>query len=109
MATFLRTTVKTNLGITPQTVLTVPSSSSYTIIGCNLANKTADDVTINISITDALSVTGSYVSELTIRAYNSAKIITNGEKLILAGSCTMTVTSDTNNSIDAVISYAEVI
>jgi len=109
MATFLRTTVKKNIGTTPITVLTAGATSSFTIIGCNLSNTTDYDVIVNITITDATSVTGSYVSALTIRPYNSAKIITNGEKLILASTCTMTITSDTDNSIDAIISYAEVI
>ena len=109
MATFLRTTVSKNIGTTPVNVLTPASTSSFTIIGCNLANITDYDVIVSITITDASSNTGSYVNSLTIRPYNSAKIITNGEKLILAGSCIMTIVSDTATSIDAIISFAEVI
>ena len=109
MATFLRTTVKKNIGTTPVTALTAAATSSFTIIGCNLSNTTDYDVIVSITVTDATSVVGSYVSSLTIRPYNSAKIITNGEKLILANNCSMTITSDTANSIDAVLSYAEVI
>jgi hypothetical protein len=109
MATFLRTTVKKNIGTTPVQALTPGSTSSFTVIGCNLSNTTDYDVIVSITITDSSNVVGSYVSSLTIRPYNSAKIITNGEKLIVAGSCIMTIVSDTDNSIDAVISYAEVI
>lgn len=109
MATFLRTTVKKNIGTTPVSALSPSPASSFTVIGCNLANTTDYDVIVSITITDSTSVVGSYVSSLTIRPYNSAKIITNGEKLIVAGSCIMTIVSDTADSIDAVISYAEVI
>lgn len=109
MATFLRTTVKKNIGTTPVQALTPSPASSFTVIGCNLANTTDYDVIVSISITDSSNVVGNYVSSLIIRPYNSAKIITNGEKLIVAGNCIMTITSDTDNSIDAVISYAEVI
>jgi hypothetical protein len=109
MATFLRTTVSKNIGTTPVNVLTPALTSSYTVIGCNLSNITDYDVIVSITITDASSNVGSYVNSLTIRPYNSAKIITNGEKLILAGNCIMTIVSDTTAGIDAVISYAEVI
>lgn len=109
MATFLRTTIKKNIGTTPVNALTPNSTSNFTVIGCNLANTTDYDVVVSITITDSSNVVGSYVSSLTIHPYNSAKIITNGEKLIVAGNCIMTIVSDTDNSIDAIISYAEVI
>jgi hypothetical protein len=44
-----------------------------------------------------------------IPPYNSAKIITNGEKLILMENTSLTITSDVASSLDAVISYAEIV
>jgi len=109
MATFLRTTVKNNIGTTPVDVLAPGINSNYTVIGCSLANTTDDNVNITITITDASNNVGTFVNGLVISPYHSAKIITNGEKLIIAGSCKMTIVSDTANGVDAVISYAEIV
>ena len=109
MATFFRTKVNNNIGTTPVDVLATGSGNRFTIIGCNLANTTDDAVIIDITITDSTATTGFYINQLVIDPYTSAKVITNGEKLILAEDCKMTITSDTANSIDAVISYAEIV
>lgn len=107
--TYFRTKVQNNIGTTPIAVLTPAPTSRYTVIGCNLANTTDEDVIINITVTDALSVTGYYINQLVIPPYNSLKVITNGEKLILAENCVLHIVSDTANSVDAIISYAEIV
>ena len=109
MATFFRTTVKKDISTTLTTVLETTASNRFTIIGCNLANKLDEDVIISIFVEDALAVEGYYIKELIIPPYTSAKVITNGEKLILAESCKFKIISDTANSIDAVVSYAEIV
>jgi hypothetical protein len=109
MATFLRTTVKKDIGTTPIQALTPGATSYFTVIGCNLANTTDNEIFVDISVTDSNGVTGVYINNLIIQPYTSSKVITNGEKLIIAGNCILTITSDTTNSVDAVISYAEVI
>ena len=109
MATFFRTKVEKNIGTTPVDVLTTTASNRFTVIGCNLANTTDFDVIIDIIVEDASAVAGYYIKELIIPPYTSAKVITNGEKLILAEECIFRIVSDTDNSIDAVISYAEIV
>lgn len=109
MATLLKNKLLANIGTTPVDVLTTGSSNNYTVIGCNLANTTDEDVIIDITVTDTSSVTAYYIKQLVIPPYNSLKVITNGEKLILAENCTMHIVSDTNNSVDAIISYAEIV
>lgn len=107
MANFLKTKVLTNIGTTPINVLSPGASSSFTVIGCNIANKTDYSVLITITITDELGNTGIYINQLAINQYSSAKLITNGEKLILGSNCVLTIVCDTLNGVDAVISYAE--
>ena len=109
MATFLRTKVANNIGTTPITVLNPIGTSKYTIIGCSLANTTDYDVIIDVTILDASLNEGYYVKHLIITPYTSAKIVTNGEKLVLAENCKMNIVSDTDDSIDAIISYAEIV
>ena len=109
MATYFRTKVSKDIGTTPVNVLVPGAASRFTIIGCNLANTTDFDVSVSISVTDASAVTGKYINLMQIPPYTSLKVITNGEKLILMENTTLTITSDTAASIDAIISYAEII
>ena len=108
MANFFRTTVSKNIGTTPIN-LTAGAASRFTIIGCNLANTTDEDVIVDIKVIDADEIEGYYIKQLVIAPYTSAKVVTNGEKIILAENCGLQIVSDTANSVDAVISYAEII
>lgn len=109
MATFFRTKVVTNIGITPVDVLQTVDNNRFTIIGCNLANTTDDNVTINVWVVDSTSTAGYYIKNLTVTPNTSVKLITNGEKLILAEQCGLRISSDVTNSIDVTISYAEIV
>ena len=109
MATFFRTAIVPNIGTTPVEVLAVAPGNRFTLVGCNLANTTDYTVIIDIKIENAAAVQAYYIKQLVIDPYTSAKVVTNGEKNILAESCKMIITSDTANSIDAVISYAEIV
>ena len=108
MASFFRTKVEKDIGTTPVDVLVTSPASRYTLIGCNLANTTDEPVIVDVTITDSSSVTGYYIKQLIIEPYTSAKLVTNGEKIILAEETTMTIVSDTAASIDMVASYAEI-
>lgn len=109
MASFFRTKVVKNIGTTPVAVLATNVANRFTLIGCNLANTTDNTVIIDITVTDASSITGYYIKQLRIDPYTSAKVVTNGEKIILAESTTMTIVSDTDNSVDLIASYAEIV
>lgn len=109
MASFFRTKVVKDIGTTPVDVLATSTGNRFTLIGCNLANTTDEVVIVDVTITDATAVTGYYIRQLVIDPYTSAKLVTNGEKIILAESTTMTIVSDTDNSIDLIASYAEIV
>lgn len=109
MASFFRTKVVKDIGTTPVDVLVTTSANRFTLIGCNLANTTDEPVIIDITITDSTAVTGYYIKQLIIEPYTSAKVVTNGEKIILAEETTMTIVSDTDASVDMIASYAEIV
>lgn len=109
MASFFRTKVAKDIGTTPVDVLETTAGNRFTLIGCNLANTTDDYVVVDITITDASLVTGYYIKGLVIQPFTSAKVVSNGEKIILAENTTMTIVSDTANSVDLVASYAEIV
>ncbi len=109
MATFFRTKVVKNIGTTAVDALQTVDNNRFTIIGCNLANLTDDPVTIDIFVVDNTSTAGYYVKGIVLAPNSSLKVITNGEKLILSEQCGLRIVSNVDNSIDAIISYAEIV
>jgi hypothetical protein len=75
----------------------------------NIANVTDyDTVVVNIYVIDENSTQAHYVRGLSISPNSTAKIITQGEKLILPETVGIRIVSDTEDSIDSVISYVEI-
>lgn len=109
MATLFKTKVVKNIGTTPVDALQTVENNRFTIIGCNLANIIDDPVTIDLYVIDSTSTVGYYVKGLLVPANTSLKVVTNGEKIILAEQCGLRIVSNSDDSIDATISYAEII
>jgi hypothetical protein len=109
MPTLFRHSVNTDIGTTPVDVLQIPLGVRATVIGMNIANVTDyDTVVVNIYVIDENSTQAHYVRGLSISPNSTAKIITQGEKLILPETAGIRIVSDTQDSIDAVISYVEI-
>lgn len=109
MPTVFRHEVNTGIGTTPVDLLTIPEGYRATVIGCNLSNTTDYDViNVDVYVVDASSTAAVYVKGLPIPPNSAVKIITNGEKLILPENSTIRVISDTDSSVDAVVSFVEI-
>lgn len=109
MPTLFKHSLYTQVGTSPTDVLEIPAGVRATVIGCNLANVTDyDTVVADVYIVGADTTTAHYVRGLVIPPNTSVKIITQGEKLILPESTAIRMVSDTEDSIDATISYVEI-
>ena len=109
MPTLFRHSVNTDIGTTPVDVLQIPLGVRATVIGMNIANVTDyDTVVVNVFVIDENSTQAHYVRGLSISPNSTAKIITQGEKLILPETAGIRIVSDTEDSIDTVISYVEI-
>ncbi len=109
MPTTFKHAVNTQIGTTPVDVVQIPVGYRGTVIGCNLANTTEyDTINVDVFVVSEDSVEAYYVKGLTISPNSSVKLITNGEKLILPATSGLRIVSDTDNSVDAVISYVEI-
>jgi len=110
MPTVFKNTVNQNIGITTTTVLTVPVGTKATVIGFNLTNTTEfDAVKIDVQVTnDGAATEVFYVKDMIIPPRTTAKIVTQGEKLIVPSQGTIKVTSDTASSVDLTLSYVEI-
>lgn len=109
MPTLFKHAVNTDIGTTPVDVLQIPLGVRATVIGLNLANVTDyDTVNVNVFVIDENSTQAHYVRGLVIPPNTTAKVITQGEKLILPETAGIRIVSDTEDSVDVTISYVEI-
>lgn len=109
MPTLFRHAINTGIGTTPVDVLQIDPGVKATVIGLNLANVTDYDVVnVNVFVIDENSTQAHYVKGLVIPPNTTAKLITQGEKLILPETAGIRIVSDTEDSIDSTISYVEI-
>ena len=109
MPTIFKHAVNTDIGTVPVDVLQIPLGVRATVIGLNLANITDyDTVNVNVFVVDENSTQAHYVRGLVIPPNTTAKVITQGEKLILPETAGIRIVSDTEDSVDATISYVEI-
>ncbi len=109
MPTLFRHAITTSVGVTPVDVLQIPAGVRATVIGCNIANVTDyDTVVVNMYVVDENSTQATYVRGIIIAPNSTAKVITQGEKLILPATSGIRIETDTEDSVDVTISYVEI-
>lgn len=108
MTTYFRTKVEQEVGTVETEILATTPSNIFTLIGLSVANIIDYDVIVDVYITDATPTKGYYIKQLIIPPYTSAKLVQNGEKIILGNSCSLSIVSDTADSLDVIVSYAEI-
>jgi hypothetical protein len=109
MATFFRNTVAKDIGTTPREVIETADNSRVTVIGMSLANTTDFVVFADISVLNDTSTEGYYAKGIIIPPNSTARVVNGGEKLILTNSNVLKILSSVDNSLDAVISYVEIV
>lgn len=119
MPTLFKNSTSTDIGIIPTEVLATDSGNQFTIIGLNLANTTSSMIQVNLVLktwapdiggtNSTLLSTGNILKNIMIPPQSSFKAITNGEKLIVAKNNSLEVSSNAPSSVDAVISYVEIL
>jgi hypothetical protein len=109
MPTVFRHALVTQVGIVPTDVVSVDPGVRATVIGCNLANVTDyDTIVADLFVVGADTTVSYYIRGLVIPPNTSAKVITQGEKLILPENSGLRLVCDTPDGIDATISYVEI-
>jgi hypothetical protein len=93
-----------NLGTTVQDLITTEFNQKGACVGLSLANLTQGMVKASVLLTDGDGITGYFIKDLMIAPNSSARVINGGEKLLLSPGNTVSVVSDTNNSLDVIFS-----
>jgi len=109
MATYFRNTVNKEIGINPVTVLDNSNNSKMTVVGISLANVSESNLFVDVTVTNDLDVEVHYVKQVMLPPNSSMRLIAGGEKLILGNDNQIKVKSNLADSIDAIVSYVEII
>ena len=96
-----------NVGITTQNVYVVPSATTTVVIGNTLANTSGSGCLVGIGITRPSTDDVKLLKNAPIPQGSSLEFM-SGNKVVLETADTITVDSDTNNSIDASLTIMEI-
>jgi len=100
MANTFKNYTGASIGTAPSTVYTVPAATTAVIIGLNIANREASSITISAQLGSTYIVKDAPIPA------GSALSVLDG-KIIAETGETITVTSDTASSADAIVSVLE--
>ena len=100
MANTFKNYTSASVGTSPVPVYTVPSATTAVLIGCNIANRTASSINVDVQLGSTYIVKGAPVPA------GSALGVLDG-KIIAETTETIVVTSDTASSADVILSALE--
>ena len=98
---------KANVGITTQNVYVVPSATTTVVIGITLANTSGSGCLVGVGVTRSSTDDVKLLKNAPIPQWSSLEFMA-GNKVVLEATDTLTVNSDTNNSIDASLTIMEI-
>lgn len=107
MANTFKSNVAANIVTSGNTVYTCPSSTSATVIGLSLSNKSTTTVTANVFLTRS-SVDYSIISNVPILTGSSLIPVGGDQKIVMEDSDEIKVTTSANSSLDCIVSLLEI-
>jgi len=109
MANVFKNSIKGPAGTGGLVVYTTPANTVSTVIGVNVANILAQNINVDVSITDSSAVVTKYLVKGAIITQGSSAILVGGEqKVVLEANDSITVTSSVDASVDVVVSVLEI-
>ena len=109
MANTFKLKTKANVGVTTVGIYTAPAATTTVVIGITLSNTSGSGVNVGV----AVSRTSTTQDDVHLLKYapipqGSSLEFMGGNKVVLEATDTVTVDSDTNNSIDASLTIMEI-
>lgn len=110
MATFFRTALSPAVGTNETLLAQTGPSARFTVIGFSLSNMTESIVLASVRVDNESTSTSAYfIKDVILPPNQSLRIVNGGEKLIIPPSSSVYVQSNTSSSLDAVMSYVEIL
>ena len=107
MANTFKLKTKANVGVTTVGIYTAPAATTTVVIGITLANTSGTGCLVGIGITRPSTDDVKLLKNAPIPQGSSLEFM-SGNKVVLETADTLTVDSDTNNSIDASLTIMEI-
>ena len=107
MANTFKLKTKANIGISTQNVYVVPSATTTVVIGITLANVSGTGCLVGSGITRPSTDDVKLLKNAPIPQGSSLEFM-SGNKVVLETADTITIDSDSNNSIDASLTIMEI-
>ena len=109
MANTFKLKTKANVGVTTVGIYTAPAATTTVVIGITLSNTSGSGVNVGVAVSRT-SDTQDDVSLLKNAPipHGSSHEFRGGNTVVLEETDTVTVDSDTNNSIDAALTIMEI-
>ena len=108
MANTFKLKTKANVGVTTVGIYTAPAATTTVVIGITLANTSGAGCNVGVGITRAGAVEDIKLLKNAPVPQGSSLEFMAGNKVVLEATDTVTVDSDTNNSIDAAPTIMEI-
>ena len=107
MSNTFKRAVLANIDTALATVYTVPSTTTTVVIGLTLANITASSITASVQLATAGDDT-YIVKDIPIPVGSSVEIMA-GNKIVMQTTDILKVSGSATNSVDATMSYMEIV
>ena len=106
MANTFKLKTKASVGITPQNVYVVPRATTTVVIAITLANVSGSGCLVGVGITRPSADDVKVLKNVPIPQGSSLEFM-GGNKVVLEAADTLTVDSDSNNSVDVTLTIME--
>ena len=107
MANTFKLKTKANVGVTTVGIYTAPAATTTVVIGITLANTSGSGVNVGVGIARTSAEDVKLLKNAPIPQGSSLEFMA-GNKIVLETTDTVTVDSDTNNSVDASLTIMEI-
>jgi len=109
MATQFKNKVVKDVGLAGIVAIETDAATRSTIVGLTLTNLTNFMVKASVLVADDTSVQGYFVKDTVIPPETTLHALSAGEKLILAPSNQLILRADSDDCLDAIISYVDIV
>ena len=108
MANTFKLKTKANVGVTTVGIYTAPAATTTVVIGITMANTAGSGVNVGVGITRASAEDIKLLKNAPLPQGSSLEFMAGNKVVLETTGDTLTVDSDTNNSIDAALTIMEI-
>lgn len=106
MANVFKLKTKANVGVTTVSIYTVPAATTTTVIGITLANVSGSGINVGVGVSRVTQESIRLLKNVPIPQGSTLEFM-QGNKIVLEETDTLTVISDSNNSLDVALTILE--